>query len=133
MLKLEILNHWIVPQQGKNHSGFNEAPENQRKSPGWVWRKTSRKAKSRRPFFGNDAQLAESAHSVRVTPKNQLRDGSHLPSPAKPGAFEMLVAQSGSKPKKLTLRGFMFHLAATHFRCVLSLRVPCHLQPPKKN
>jgi hypothetical protein len=21
------LNHWIVPQQGKNHSGFNEAPE----------------------------------------------------------------------------------------------------------
>jgi hypothetical protein len=27
MLKLKILNHWIVPQQGKNHSGFNEAPD----------------------------------------------------------------------------------------------------------
>jgi hypothetical protein len=27
MLKLEILNHWIVPQQGKNHSEIDEEPE----------------------------------------------------------------------------------------------------------
>jgi hypothetical protein len=24
MIKLEILNHWIVPQQGKNHSEIDE-------------------------------------------------------------------------------------------------------------
>jgi toluene monooxygenase electron transfer component len=27
MLKLEILNHWIVPQQGKNHSEIDEEPK----------------------------------------------------------------------------------------------------------
>jgi len=26
MFKLEILNHWIVPQQGKNHSEIDEEP-----------------------------------------------------------------------------------------------------------
>jgi len=26
MLKLEILNHWIVPQQGKFHSEIDEEP-----------------------------------------------------------------------------------------------------------
>jgi hypothetical protein len=26
MLKLEILNHWIVPQQGKNPSEIDEEP-----------------------------------------------------------------------------------------------------------
>jgi len=26
MLKLEILNHWIFPQQGKNHSEIDEEP-----------------------------------------------------------------------------------------------------------
>jgi hypothetical protein len=28
MLKLEILNHWIVPQQGKNPSEIDEEPLN---------------------------------------------------------------------------------------------------------
>jgi hypothetical protein len=27
MFKLEILNHWIVPQQGKNYSEIDEEPE----------------------------------------------------------------------------------------------------------
>jgi hypothetical protein len=26
MLKLELLNHWIVPQQGENHSEIDEEP-----------------------------------------------------------------------------------------------------------
>jgi len=26
MFKLEILTHWIVPQQGKNHSEIDEEP-----------------------------------------------------------------------------------------------------------
>jgi hypothetical protein len=26
MLKLEILNHWIIPQQAKNPSGIDEEP-----------------------------------------------------------------------------------------------------------
>jgi len=27
MCKLEILNHWIVPQQGENHSEIDEEPK----------------------------------------------------------------------------------------------------------
>jgi hypothetical protein len=35
MLKLKILNHWIVPQQGKNQSEIDEEPvfENQVQIP----------------------------------------------------------------------------------------------------
>jgi len=36
MCKLEILNHWIVPQQGENHSEIDEEPkfEHLVRSPG---------------------------------------------------------------------------------------------------
>jgi len=27
MFELEILNHWIAPQQGKNHSEIDEEPQ----------------------------------------------------------------------------------------------------------
>jgi hypothetical protein len=30
MFKLEILNHWIVPQQGKNHSEIDEEPKKEK-------------------------------------------------------------------------------------------------------
>jgi hypothetical protein len=43
MFKLEIMNHWIVPQQGKNHSEIDEEPKNIL---------TPEKQRSRRPPSG---------------------------------------------------------------------------------